>query len=152
MPATNRIYPFLQPSRSHPQSSRSFSSLLRRSSIQVASPLGLLNLWYARCRVTRPRPCICRPAKEPKDQRNLCSAFELFRLIPRPGLPSTTPPSSFFLLAFILSSLPRSSQEINPIPGQAFRDSKRYCLLKLIYYARGNKVGGINANTRLLSY
>lgn len=66
MPATNRIYP--PPFPSFPSS---FSIASHRSSIQIASPLGLLNLWYARCaRVTRPRPCICSPdSKGPKDQR-----------------------------------------------------------------------------------
>lgn len=137
MPATNRIHP---PPFS-PSSTSSLSIASHRSSIQIASPLGLLNLWYARCAhalLVLEHAYVDRILqKGRRTKEKLISLFD--RTLLSHPLTQTLPLLRLCLfLAFISTSLVSRRSKI---PSQTFRDFRRYYLLKLIYFARENKVG-----------
>lgn len=87
----------------------------RRSSIQIASLLGILNLWYARCALL----ILCHAyaswilQRSRKGQRDTAVFFKP-PLFSSPGLNSLSRCASVSFSPFISSSLV-SSQEINPL-------------------------------------
>lgn len=129
----------------------------RGSSIQIAFPLGILNLWHARCALLILDHAYASwiLQRSPKGPKGYCAFFDRARS--RLLFLAPLHRSSVFcvcmrvcLCSFRLSLLfrPRLSLPVlllpPPIPAaenksvssQTFRDSGKYCLLRVIWHAR----------------